>query len=971
MTLFGLAVLLVSRCHCFDDSLVRVSLFNTTFTEGRDHSHRGALGQFVSVFADLSKISITSRLAQKSFLFDCVCGQFSARDSEFEGLSNFFGHFSGGKVVLNSLSFKRCVRPVTAAGEDCSDRTGQGRLNKSTGDITVKGCTFVRCSSGSQPEGGAIWLKGGGSLVIDGGSGVGETQFINCTSTNGWGAAVFAQVQSFQCNTLLCEDISTQYSVLHIEHKDLGVFSDVKMSKLRFNKITIANTDTDLTAIQGGGSGLVIRYINGLELSDCSFTTCSFSGADDAKRAGALMFDRSGTSDTIAKLSLAECTFTATSGKTGCIYVNNPVTNFTINACTVERGGGVSDHRYSIYVNSKTPTITKLKMKNMDGGNGRIWLGGVTATSITFTGCEFRTYSTPNLFYGTGTNGIGLILSGCIFDTFKSLESNLFPVQSDGLSSLTISNCTFNGITAEWALIAGTAGTCRIDSRTSFTQVTIDSGQGQDKKEPILDSRGSGLRSLTLEQVSFEAITNVAGILDSQGYGNPTLSVSGVTFTNVGVDVADPKALFRISSGSVTEFDGCTFKTCSSTSSAILRLECEPTGGIKNCVFDGCSTGNANAPILKITRFTTLHLDSCTFRSMTSLKGPPVRVESSVTITGSVTFDNVRFESDARHALIEASQKKVSLNNPSVTVSGCHFSKLVSGRVDQATVTGTFRENQVDTLFDVSVSLTLTDSDFTGCTGQLITSGSLSLTECEFHNNTVSEDALIKVGSSLDMSGCCFQGTLSGLYLSISEGATVTPTSPLCFDRNQSECVSFSGEDPFENLTSQWYIFNCDTCGSPAPVEPTSPPESDDETSFVDETSFIDETSLIDETSDNEDSSDIEPSSPTTSGTGGDSGKREVLDGGAIAGIVIGILIIVAVIVVLLWFFVWRKKKEEKTSASSNREMNEETVDETATSFVSVDDWAGKTTEDNPLFTTGDQNEVPTNDLHLFEENWG
>ena len=64
-------------------------------------------------------------------------------------------------------------------------------------------------------------------------------------------------------------------------------------------------------------------------------------------------------------------------------------------------------------------------------------------------------------------------------------------------------------------------------------------------------------------------------------------------------------------------------------------------------------------------------------------------------------------------------------------------------------------------------------------------------------------------------------------------------------------------------------------------------------------------------------------------------------------------------------------KKEEKTSASSNREMNEETVDETATSFVSVDDWAGKTTEDNPLFTTGDQNEVPTNDVHLFEENWG
>lgn len=953
MLVFSISIIFLQLGFCSGGYFASVSLINTTFNEGRSFGTAGALGHFVSACVTLSKISITSRLSQNAFLFDSRGGTFSCRDSEFEGLANHFGHFYGGRVSLESLSFRNSIRPVTGEAS-CRGIAGADRLNEETGDITVMACTFVGLDGGDDyhSEGGAIRLVGGGSLTITGDPWC-RTEFHRCTSWSGWGVAVFAQVRSFTCDWVLFQDMTAEFSVLHIEEHVLDTFDpDLTMSHLEFDNITIEMTYNSDHLIQGGGSGLVIRYICGLELNDCSFTTCNFSGADNVKRAGALMFERSWTSDTIEKLALVRCTFTSTFAKTGCIYVNNPVRNFTINDCTIETCSGVSeDHPYSIYVNSRTPKITKLKMKNMPGGTGRIWLGDVATSSITFTECEFRSYSTPILFDWTGTNSIGLTLSWCIFNTVTSLTDNLFPLRSDSFNSLRISGCTFDDITARWALILGTAGTCRIDSGTSFRSIVIGVRYW---RESIIFCSGYGrLGILILDQVSFESISQVPGILDIGGYWNTYVSITGVTCNRVILNGEDVQPMFRISFGTIAQFDSCTFIGCSS-GDPIVHLERAPNTGIRNCVFESCSTGQS--PILKV-MFGELRLELCQFKSMTNLQASPVQIEASgaVSITGSFTFEQVRFYSVEQPLFEVMNVNTVSLDLTSVNISNCHFSDLVSPRLDQATVTCRLSESQFDTLFDVSGSLALNDCQFRGCTGQLITSGSISLTECEFHYNTVSDIALITVSSSITMSGCCFQGTSSGFYLSISSGATVSLTCPLCFDRSQSECVRFAGpSDPFGEFASQYHIFNCDACRDP--VEPTSYPESDEDTSIIDDTSVIEEASMSDETSTNDEFSVADSESAPDPNSGGQGGKNGGLDGGLIAGIVIGILVIVAVVIVLVLVLLRRKKLDNTSSSvSSEHDMPRETADSSSDDsgrhFGSVDIWGVNIARDQPLFT--------------------
>lgn len=938
--------MLVLAALCLADAQVRVSLFNTTFQEGRDLVHQGALGQFVSVCALLSKISITSRLAQNSFLFDSTRGSFSVRDSHFDGLANSFGHFSGGKVLLDSTSFRRSVRPVTA-DYDCDGQTEAGRV-KEENNVNVRNCTFVGLTSQTDPEGGAIRVSGDVSLTITGDES-GKTEFRQCSSTNGWAAAVYAHVSSFQCDWVLCEDMSTGYSVLHIEHNELGTFAPVTMSHLEFNRITITPELQGAEQIQGGGSGLVIRYVSSLELSDCEFSSCTFTdGNDQKKRAGALMFEQP-ESRPFEKLSFVRCISTKTSGRTGCIYVNNPVTNFTIDDFTIEDCNGIGSDSFAIDVKANAPTITKLRMKDMDDGHGKIWLGQITAAAVDFTECEFRNYSTPRLFYREG-NPVHLTLSSCIFNTVVSSDLNLISLRDQKFSELTISGCTFEGITAKWALVIGQSGTCTIDSDTSFKDVSIEGGQYG--REPILFFKESPVTSVTLNGVSFDSINEVGGILriDTEA-ANPTVSISDVKCNQISLS-----ALFSIVSTNILTFDTCTFTNCTSTASAIVELHNAPESGVKKCVFDFCATSVETAAILKV-MYGELLLESCEFRSMTSLVGIPVSIEASgeVSIAGNVTFDQVTLASEQK-SLIEVNQSatvSVSLN---MSISNCQFSALVSCPVTQATVTGTFSKNHVNTLFDVSDSLTLNDCQFNGSTGQLIHSSVLSLTGCEFHGNTVSDGPLISVTSSVTMEGCCFQGTSSAFYLQIEGGATVTAAYPLCFDRKQSESVSFSDSDPFEKLTGEYQIFECSTCGAPATVEPTSDPESEDEGTTYEESE--DEGTTYEETL-----------SPTTSSSGNEGGKKGKLDGGAIAGIVIAILVVVAVVVVLLVVFLGRRKKEEGSEPTHDDEMNEENPEETVTSVAGLDEWAGKTTEDSPLFTTGDDSHGEDDD-NIFEENW-
>ena len=118
---------------------------------------------------------------------------------------------------------------------------------------------------------------------------------------------------------------------------------------------------------------------------------------------------------------------------------------------------------------------------------------------------------------------------------------------------------------------------------------------------------------------------------------------------------------------------------------------------------------------------------------MTSLRASPVNIEAdgslSIKMKGTVKFDGVIF-SDRRFPLIEVVRNnQISLSLTGATVSNCVFSKLVSGQVTTATLEG---------------------CEFTGCTGQLISANSVSLTDCEFTGNSAGgvDESLISVSGS-------------------------------------------------------------------------------------------------------------------------------------------------------------------------------------------------------------------------------
>ena len=148
-------------------------------------------------------------------------------------------------------------------------------------------------------------------------------------------------------------------------------------------------------------------------------------------------------------------------------------------------------------------------------------------------------------------------------------------------------------------------------------------------------------------------------------------------------------------------------------------------------VFQEWVTGNF--PLLQIAFTGEVVLDSCEFTGMTSLRASPVTIEAdgslSITMKGTVKFDGVIF-SDRRFPLIEVVRNnQISLSLTGATVSNCVFSKLVSGQVTTATLEG---------------------CEFTGCTGQLISANSVSLTDCEFTGNSAGgvDESLISVSGS-------------------------------------------------------------------------------------------------------------------------------------------------------------------------------------------------------------------------------
>ena len=850
---------------------------------------------------------------------------------------------SGGLIVKNG-----CVEEVIpqSATEHTCKIAGLGHFVswKRQEDLTLRTCYFTYTYDCASPgaAGGAIRFEGGRlSLSV--------CHFTETRSGNNWGAAVFAKATGFHMADCRVDNIHAEYSVIHVQKGEtFGDLGQVKLERTHFTNISIT-TKTDKSGdIQCGGAGLAIRYSLDVELVNCNFKTCKFLHTQN-KCAGALMFEKLNTSATFQRCFLKGCTFTECNGKTGCIYINDVVSDLAIENCEIKSSGGTnSGHPYSVYLRAQSVSMTTLKMKTMDGGNGQIWLGGVSQP-ITFASCEFSQWRTGRLF-STDSTGLDLTLTRC---TFTNVAVNGQSLLQD-TSKLTVTDCQFTSVSADRSLVSVRSGECSITGNgKGFETITVQGSQ-------ILVF--SGDVTVTLTKLSFKSSQAIAGALLVETTAET--KITGLVFSGLTVTSEGVPPLVKVAEGSyLTQFDSCTFEQCTYTNAALIRLEVQlpPQRPMANCVFRGC---NCNWAFVKCTK-PDLRLQQCTFEQLTNVRYPLVSVDGdggTLEVKGT-SFSNVAFGQADNQDVIEV------LNNgprevyiEGMTVSGLTANSLLSCPVGQiATVYHSEFTCTVTTLFKMKgqANWTLNDCNFSSCEGQLIqmSNPSIDFFSCNFQD-CHSQSPLIEILTtgttpSIYLSNCCFQHeATSGTDIKGPATVNVNAEPPLCFDRSREDAIDFNGANPFEAIENVKKIFNCNDCSQqPAPVDPTSDevPTSDEALTFTDDVSSID------------------PSDSLAPPTGGDAeSEKGGLSTGAIAGIVIAILICLALIILLVLLLLRRKK--EKSEEPDDGEMTEENVTETTSaSFASYEAGNNEFTEDNPIFVN-DQD--VQSEFNAFEEHW-
>lgn len=811
MSLLAWSVLLPYHASCFGESLVRVHLVNVSFNEGRDPGLvYGSLVQFSHTNSIVSNISIVSRLLQKSFLFDCVECSFSCYRGEFDGLSNHFGHFSGGNIRLEALKFQRSVRPVTADEYDCHG-SERGRVDIINTSLTLTSCWFYNIQ-GPRGPGGAVCVWNAPYFLLT------FCQFINCSAENGWGSAVYANTATVSCCVCLFKEMTTPYSVLHLQRgaRPPGVFGPLSLTSLTFSSIKVKTT-WDGT-VEGGGSGLVIRYISELKLTDCRFTNCGFDYTSSNKTAGALMFERPQKDHLIDSILLKGCTFTRSHAGTGCIRIMNVVKKFEMDYCQVDGcSSGYSYNPYSIRVGAELMSFTHLRLMNMPEGYGKLRLDSVNNETISFKNCTFEKWMTLSLV----VTSLDVSMNVC-FCTFRSVtvpDSNLFRQDSD-TATLTITGCTFEDIEAEGALISGWHGCCSIQSNCVFESVKI-------QNEPVLFFENSPRLEVNLDSVILRNCHGLTGIL--RVTANVILSLFNVSCIDIPA-ISGSRVMFDISSSIVERLERCAFINCQSDKAPIVAISWLPENVLADFIFEGC--WSYNKPILVI-RNRDVTLKSCVFKQMPSFPGPLMTIDTKGSVSiklENVTFSDVgcTYSGEIQPLISLGYDNPVGLSAHSLLISKCSFTSLISDVIENQCVVShsVFSGNRIGShLFNVSgCDLSLQDCNFSecDCSSLVVSNGpEIRLTKCDF-DRCSSLSPLIEANTlSILLDTCCFHGSTCIYIRSIQEKAQWKLEMPLCFDQSQSEDVDFAGPDPFLNLTSQFHIFNCDTCDSPLPVMPT------------------------------------------------------------------------------------------------------------------------------------------------------
>ena len=863
-----------------------------------------------------------------------------------------------GDIVFNRCKILNCEAWYSTVHFQCGDNYG------SFPAVTMTGNNFTR-----------ILIKGGQYPVEGGGSGF-----------------VIRHATSLHLKECEFHDCHIQADVYQGGGGALQLYTQTNSAaKYVLESCTFETT----RAAREGGGGLLIRFTevddNSLSVIGCDFRGCTVDDTNaSAGYGGCLM-----TSDGSYTLTITETTFTGgVAREAGAIYVASSKCSCSLTGCTID-GCEARDRTLSVYLIPAVAVFEGLRVKNMQNNRGQLYIGeSFNNHEVTWNNCTFEQFSTTKLFDFKGTI-IKVNLSLCVFSGLESKDNNFMPLSGGTIKNLYFLGCTFENVQCAWALVTykltGNEGTCVIED-TTFKQVNIGPTDG--KYEAILDLRD--FLDVTVRHTRFISNTCSNSLLNIGTNGKTCNTVMEyVRFEQCQVNRPTngeiPFSFVTIGGGEVTVFDHCDFISCFDAGFPLVSLP--GVGTISNCVFRDFQA--LPTSVIHVSgKLQTISLENCVFENEKEQKSSVISFGQSVetisiqsTSFVSLTIaDGVQFVSGATSCgwILE-----------DVTLSNCQLPKFVETTGDISVSSGNFTESTIgEFLFSASgTRCTLNNCNFTSISGQKMIhyaataeDSVFNFTGCDCVSCSATVSSLISVGtasnahihgnmfmscsigdasvllltgvSSMHISGCCFRGTTAGnsaAYIQSDGCESASFELPLCFDLDESKSIAFNDSSrPWSSISDGYAIFNCDNCEEQSSITAVSEEISE----FSQEISgFSDEIT----SSDYDDSSE-QTKETDTSGDQGNAGSG--LSGGAIAGIVVGILIVIAIVVVIVIFILLRKKKsgDEDGSDPSNQEMETETT-RSEQMAVTASEWDGKVTEDNPVFTNSD-----FNDVNLFEE---
>ena len=917
--------------------------------------------------------------------------------------------FDGGAIHTQStgtVNIENCTFDGCCADEGYNTIGGGGGVNidAQTRDATLTHCTFINCESPQNGQSLHVRWTQGGQRNLD---------FFDCnfTSHHTMSIVVFLctnddTVEDFQGEYVLsfCNFVQNTFDK-ESDLNSFGVFHGNSRT-IRYENCTFSH-NTIATPFNGIGFVVV-----GSIQSSCSLIDCGFEEPDLSQAAGLIGFATEGstadiniksceftdcavsdslipiTSSRCASLIVSETTFSGCSclsAKSGSVLsIDRTLTISTVrfinNKCTNCKGAyngiavmslavGKYDTTFEMTGNEFTTSAESEKcclslivegfatceISHCIFDNSGRQFGdqqaqfidfGVAAKTLRLTNCSFQNIKTRSdgggLYTPRQGNPTTLEMTLCKFTSLSSeCTGGVYSGKSDRLdmNECTFESCESTGFQGGYRKCGG----LYIDSVTetaTIRQCVFKKNSNSDSGQSLyVERENKGMEGITLSDCSFEDHTGTSSLLcfvrsDNSPYPG-VWTISDCNFTNNALRALN--GFIKVESEQEIEYHQCRFMNNGNRGGLISLAISESLQSCKivQCLFDNSDyTGQVKCVLDLQTGsgvLQELEISDCTFIEVNTEAGiVSFPTNRATTLAGATTCKSMRV---AECEFIKCSSAQASIlemNCEDAYMTQNTFSADSQSTSVRMSITGSASKIE-DTLFTVATSL-----------------------------SSPMFDIVLASNSQLQFYNCCFARspeTSVPVYLSLSGTGSVSFSS-VCFDGERSS-VQASNEvsvkfdrNPDEFFGEQCICWAIVTASEELTV--TDVPESVTAT----------ETSSEAEPSITESSASVGPEPDP-----GDSGSGSKVNGGLIAGVVIGIIIVIVVVILVVLLLLRRRKAQQSEGeATGDQEFTEETITTVAETKAPVEgsEWS-QTTEDNPLFTAESwDNESPF--ANAFEE---